>query len=130
MNLLDENFPEDQLPFLQQWRIPFRQIGHEMEAYGTADENILPVLHRQRRATFFTLDKDFFQPRLCHPSYCLVWLDVRADDAAEYLRCFLAHPRFCTVAQRMGKVARVHHDLIHFWERNLAPLQSADWPRR
>jgi hypothetical protein len=77
--------------------------------------------------TFFTLDWDFFDPVLRHPAYCLAWLDVRADDAAYFLRCFLKHPAFDTAAKRMGVVARVHHDGVAFWQRNRTPLQSARW---
>jgi len=65
-----------------------------------------------------------------HPDHGLVWLDVRADDATYCLRRFLAHPRFKTLAQRMGVVGRVHDEGIHFWERNRARLQRASWPAR
>lgn len=77
MNLLDENFPADQAPLLRAWRIPFRQIGREMARLGTKDPDILPLLHRHRCVTFFTQDGGFFESTLCHPAYCLVWLDVR-----------------------------------------------------
>ena len=130
MNLLDENFPDDQVALLRQWGVPFRRIGREVAAFGIQDDNLLPFLHRQRRATLFTLDDDFFQRRLCHPAYALVWLDVRADDAAEYLRRLLRHPRFRAVGKRMGTVVRVHHDGVHYWERNRPSLQRVDWPKR
>ena len=54
MNLLDENFPEDQLPPLKEWRIPFRQIGRDVARRGIKDLDIIPLLHRLRRVTFFT----------------------------------------------------------------------------
>ena len=54
MNLLDENFPEDQRPPLQQWHIPFRQVGREWSHYGIKDPEIIPLLHRHRRVTFFS----------------------------------------------------------------------------
>jgi len=59
---------------------------------GIKDEDIIPLLHRLRWVTFFTQDEGFFQSALCHLAYCLVWLDVRADDAAYYTRLFLKHP--------------------------------------
>lgn len=126
MNLLDENFPEDQLPLLKHWHIPFRQIG-EVARWGIKDPDIIPVLHQIGRATFFTQDKDFFHAELCHDGYCLVWLDVRADDAALYVRRFLSHPQFRAEKKRIGKVARVHHDHIHFWQRNRSALQELEW---
>ena len=73
-------------------------------------------------------DQDFFQKELCHPAYCLLYLDVCADDAAEYVRRFLQHPRFDTQAKRMGVVARAHHEGIEFWQPNLAARQRANWP--
>jgi hypothetical protein len=127
LNLLDENFPEDQLPLLNEWRIPFRQIGRHVARLGIKDPDIIPLLHSLRRVTFFTQDWDFFNPTLCHPAYCLVWLDVRADDAALYVRRFLNHSAFDSQSKRMGIVARAHHAGIHFWRRNQTAIQRAEW---
>ena len=128
MNLLDENFPEDQRPLLREWHIPFRQVGRELACPGAQDPEILVLLHRQRRVTFFTQDQDFFEASLCHAAYCLVFLDVRADDGACFMRRFLRHRRFDSAAKRVGVVARVHHDGVHFWLRNRRTLQFATWP--
>jgi hypothetical protein len=128
LNLLDENFPDDQRSLLRAWRIPFREIGGHAGHFGVKDDDILPLLHRQRQVTFFTQDEDFFRRQFCHPAYCLLWLDVRADDAAYYVRRFLRHPRFSTIASRLGVVARARHNGIHFWQRGLNPIQSAPWP--
>jgi len=128
LNLLDENFPEDQLPLLKHWRIRVRRIGTDVARLGAKDTDIIPALHRVGRVTFCTQDKDFFDPALCHPAYCLVWLDVPADDTAWYLRRFLKHKRFNTVAKRMGVVARAHPDGIHYWQRTRDVLRSAAWP--
>ena len=118
--LLDENFPKDQLPLLKDWRIACRLIGRDAGRLGVKDPDIIPLLHQHRGVTFFTLDWDFFDAALCHTAYCLVWLDVRADDASHFVRRFLKHPRFSTQALRMGIVARVHHEGIEFWQRNRA----------
>jgi hypothetical protein len=125
LNLLDENFPEDQRFLLRKWRIPFRQVGREFACPGAQDAEILVLLHEQRRVTCFTRDQDFFDASLCHVAYCLVFLDVRADDAAYHVGCFLRHARFKSTVKRMGVVARVHHDCIHFWQRNRRVLQFA-----
>lgn len=127
MNLLDENFPEDQLPQLRAWRIPFRRIGHDLGRTGLKDPDIIPLLHRLKRLTFFTLDWDFFKSRLCHPAYGLVWLNVRADDAAYFLRRFLKHPRFNTQTRRLGTVVRVHYDGLQFWQLRQLRLQRVEW---
>jgi hypothetical protein len=63
LNLLDENFPKDQLPLLKEWHIPFRRIGQDIARFGVKDPDIIPLLHRHRGVTFFTLDWDFLTPR-------------------------------------------------------------------
>lgn len=60
MNLLDENFPEDQRVVLRGWGIPFRQIGVDLGHRGVKDDNIIRLLRRQRHVTFFTHDEDFY----------------------------------------------------------------------
>jgi hypothetical protein len=130
LNLLDENFPDDQRSLLRGWRIAFREIGRHTGSFGVKDDNILPLLHRHQGVTFITQDEDFFRRELCHRAYCLLWLNVRADDAAYYARRFLRHSRFNTVAKRMGVVARAHHKGIQFWRRNNQLSQSTPWTDR
>src|SRR5215470_15179255 len=117
MNLLDENIIEAQRQQLARWRIRVRQIGVEIGAVGMNDrEEILPLLHTLRRPTFFTRDHDFYHPWLRHPNYCLVYLEVRPDEAALFIRRVLHHSHLRTQAQRMGKVVRAHHEGISFWQ--------------
>jgi hypothetical protein len=71
VNLLDENFPEDQRPLLRQWGIRFRQIGRDVGWFGVKDDNVIPLLHERRGVTFFTQDQGFFQLRNCHAAYCI-----------------------------------------------------------
>ena len=84
-----------------------RQIGRDIADYGIHDTNIIPLLHRLKKATLFTQDKDFFKQNLCHSAYCLAWIDGKPGEAALYLRRFLRHRQFATQAKRMGVVARV-----------------------
>ena len=127
MNILDENFPEDQIPKLRTWGIPVRQIGRELSRPGVKDTDIIPLLHRLRHATFLTQDKDFFKQALCHLLYCIAYLDVPADDAARYVRRFFRHARFDIEVKLMGIVARAHHNSIHFWHRHHFELQEVEW---
>jgi hypothetical protein len=106
---------------------PCRQIGTDFARLGAKDSDIVPLLHRKRGVTFFTLDLDFFKASLCHPAYALIWLDVRADDAAHTTRRFLKHPQFNTRVKRMGVVARAHPAGIDFWQRKPATLQRVRW---
>ena len=127
MILLDENFPNDQLPLLKDWGIAFRLIGRDVGRLGVKDPDIVPLLHQHRGVTTFTLDWDFFNPNLCHTAYGVAWLDVRADDAAHFVRRFLKHPRFKSQALRMGIVARIHHQGIELWRRNRPGRQQERW---
>jgi hypothetical protein len=128
MNLLDENIIEAQRQQLARWRIHVRQIGVEIGAVGMNDrEGILPLLHTLRRPTFFTRDHDFYHPWLRHPNYCLVYLEVRPDEAALFIRRVLHHSHLRTQAQRMGKVVRAHHEGISFWQVKVDNQQTVTW---
>ena len=127
MNLLDENVRDDQRTLLRQWRIPFRQIGKELSRSGIQDDNLLPLLHRLKRPTFFTQDEDFFKRHLCHPAYCLVWLNVSNIEAAFYVRRFLRLSAFRTQRQRLGKVVRVHPGGTSYYEAGRRELVKVVW---
>ena len=73
---------------------------------GMKDDEIIPLLHQLDRPTFFTLDGDFYDRRLCHNGYCLVHLDIEEEMAAEYVRRLLRHRDLNTKAKRMGRVIR------------------------
>jgi hypothetical protein len=128
MLVLDENLPEAQCQQLRKWRIRFRIVGVDVASWGAKDENLLPVLHKLPNPTFFSLDQDFYRPAWVHHSYCLVWLDVTDDHAAEFIRRLLRHPSFDSHAKRMGLVARVHVAGVDFWR--LKTRSSVSWPNR
>lgn len=127
MNLLDENIPLEQRDLLRAWGIRCRVIGQDIAELSIADDNILVLLHRLKQPTLFTRDEDFFRRDLAHENYSLVWLDVVPGEAALFVRRFLRHTRFRTKAARLGVVARVHHDGVHFWQRYRAALESVAW---
>jgi hypothetical protein len=115
MNILDENIEDDQWKDLRSQRIRVRKIGKEIGRLGMTDEEIIPLLHQLRSGTFFTRDADYYEPWLCHASYCLVYLDIPSEDVALMVRRFLRHPRFRTWAKRSGKVIRVSYAAIRVW---------------
>jgi hypothetical protein len=114
VNILDENIPNTQTALLESWRIHFKQIGIGTGRLGMTDTDIIPLLLTEHLPTFFTRDRGFYNPRLCHSKYCLVVLDVRRDEAASFTRRLLRHPAFNTRAKRMGKVVRVTRARISF----------------
>jgi hypothetical protein len=56
-----------------------------------------------------------------------VLLDVAFDEAAEYIRRFLRHKAFRTQSQRMGKVIRVRHSGISYWQVKLEAERALSW---
>ena len=127
MNILDEQIPESQRQLLRSWRVPIRQIGHDTGQKGLKDYQIIPFLLQRRRATFFTLDFDFYRRDLCHARYCLVCMGVKKEEAAMYVRRLLHHPEFDTVAKRMGKVVRVSSMGLAMWRLHAEQEAYFDW---
>ena len=127
MNVLDENIPENQRQLLRSWRVPVRQIGYDLGRQGLKDREIIPFLMDLRRATFFTLDADFYKRNLCHAKYCLVAMDIRKQDAAVFVRRFLRHPGYDTIAKRMGTVVRVAPSGLTVWGLHAASEIHLGW---
>ena len=129
MNILDANIIAGQRDLLARWRIPFRQIGRELAHRYDTDDAIVPQLLRLKAPAFFTRDRDFWKPALCHPALCFVWLDVPASQAARYIRAFLRHPAFKTRTARLGKVVHVHTAGIVFYRERHAKAEQMTWLR-
>ena len=115
MNIVDENIIDNQCQLLRKWRIPFRQIGDGIGRQGMKDKEIISLLHGLPRPTFFTRDDDFYNRSLCHSGYCLVYLAIRKDETAVFMRRFLRHKKFNTAAKRTGSVIRVSHSGLSVW---------------
>jgi hypothetical protein len=115
MNILDENVPESQRALLRGWRVAVRQIGQDVGRKGMKDQEIIPLLHQLDRPTFFTLDSDFFDRRLCHEGYCLAHFDVEEEVVAEYIRRLLRHRELNSKSKRMGSVIRVSSSGLAIW---------------
>lgn len=115
MNILDEDIGQSQRRQLEAWRIHCRQIGVTIGRASLKDqEGILPLLHRLKHPTFFTLDHGFYRPTVLRQGYCLVFLDVWEDEVAVYVRRFLRHPQFRARSQRMGKIVRIRHSGVTY----------------
>jgi len=91
------------------------------------DQEILALLHRLRRPTFFTRDEDFYARHLCHARYGLIYLAVAKDEVAPFVRRLLRHPEFDTVAKRMGAVVRVSHVDLSVWRLHAEQAVHVAW---
>ena len=127
MIILDENVIENQCELLRSWRIRFRQIGFEIGRPGIKDHEIIPLLNKLRRPTFFTRDDDFYNRKLSHAKYCLAHLAVRKDEVALFVRRVLRHQEFNTEAKRIGTVIRASHTGLRVWHFNAAKEVRYDW---
>ena len=127
MNILDENIIDSQRQLLRSWRISIQQIGYEVGSQGMKDKEIIPFLHQLRRPTFFTRDDDFYNRSLCHAKYCLVYMAVRKDEVAIFVRRFLRHREFDTQAKRMGVVIQVSHTGLSAWRLHAEKSIRFDW---
>jgi hypothetical protein len=127
VNILDENIIDSQRRLLNSWRISVRQIGYEIGQKGMKDREIIPFLHQLNQPTFFTRDDDFYERRLCHAGYCLVYLDVRKEEAAIFVRRVLRQTAFKTKAKRIGKVIRASHVGLALWNLNAGKEEYLDW---
>ena len=127
MNILDENIPGNQRQLLKSWRVRVRQIGYDVSRKGIKDDEIIPFLIGQRQPTFFTRDFGFYDRKLCHTDYCLVFLDIRRDEVATFVRRLLRHPQFNTKAKRLGRVLRVSQIGLHLWKLHAEEEIAVSW---
>lgn len=129
MNVLDENIIDNQRRQLQSRRVYVRQLGHELGRKGMKDGEIIPFLLGLSQPTFFTRDDDFYDRKLRHAGYCLVYLDVRKEEVAVFIRRFLRHPEFKTKARRMGRVIHVSHVGLSAWKLHAEQEERLGWPK-
>lgn len=128
MNILDENIDSPTRARLRRLNVAFRHIGTDIGHSGMKDLNdVIPLLHEARHSTFFTRDGDFYSPALIHSGYCLVYLDVRPAESAEYIARFLRHREFRNRANRMGNVIRVHHGGVTYRNATSKGEKSVRW---
>jgi hypothetical protein len=127
MNIVDENIPSGELSRLRNKRIPFRKIGQDLGRKGIDDEDIIPLLHSLDRPTFFTLDEDFYDRRLCHERYCLIHLDIDEELAAFFIQRILRHRALNTKAKRMGLVIRAMPNELAVWRINIKKEARLRW---
>jgi len=125
--LLDENILDGQRLLLEAWRIPVRQVGVDQGRKGLQDEEIILLLRKLRKPTFFTRDSGFFRRDLCHRGHAVVVLSVGQYKVATFVRRFLRHHGFDTQAKRMGKVIRLSPTGLACWQLGHASAAFQGW---
>lgn len=127
MIILDENIPESQGQLLRSWRIRALLIGQDISEKGIKDDRLAKFLLKQSRPTFFTRDAGFYDRKLCHASYCLVYLAVRPNESAFFVRRLLRSPHFNVRAKRLGAVIRVSSAGLQLWRLRQAREIFLSW---
>jgi hypothetical protein len=97
------------------------------------DERVASILHTIKHPTFITIDDAFWDRRLRHNGYCMLYFVLRHDeqrDLPELLHRLLRLPEFRTRAARMGRVARVSREQVLFWQLHDETLHAIEWPSR
>ncbi len=129
MNILDENIRKSTYLLLLASHISIHQIGRDIGRAGMQDEEIIPLLHKLRRPTFFTCDLDFYKRQLRHSRYCIVYLSVAPDDVAKYIRLVLRHTALNTQAKRLGKLVEVTTLQLRIWQLHVQESVDFRWSK-
>ena len=127
MLILDELVTEDQRQMLLQNKIRVRQIGHELGTLGMSDKNIIRLLHQLTFPTFFTRDLGFYTPKLQHPEYCLVILQVNRSEVYQHISKFLQIDKFSTNNKRMGTVVLVSTRNVKYYDSRTSEESELNW---
>jgi hypothetical protein len=96
------------------------------------DDRVPEILRTLKTPTFVTIDHGFWSRRLCHPGYCILYLNLAKDEQErlpDLLRRLFRLPEFRTRAVRMGKVARIRQETVTYWEageKKVLSLPEAD----
>jgi hypothetical protein len=103
------------------------QIGIDWGETGWDDiEQIIPHLHHSK-ATFHTLDEDFFKQRFLHADYCIILYEVSLSDLVGCVVNLLRHPIFNTHANRLGKIIKVNLHYITYWDITDRKIHKLTW---
>lgn len=97
------------------------------------DERVPDILRSLRWQTFVTIDDWFWNRRLRHAQHCIVYAALPSEeqeDLPSLVRRLFRLPAFRTRAARMGKVARVSHEAVVWWQLGDADQHMNRWHPR
>ena len=97
------------------------------------DERIPSLLQTLRTPTFITIDKCFRDRAFRDRRYCIRCFDFSTGEQRDIpgaLRRPLRMPESRTRAVRMGKVARVSHDHVRWWQIGDEVEHAIHWGSR
>jgi len=89
------------------------------------------LLRHLKRRTFITIDKVFYNRKLCDNAYCLIYFHLAMEQQNQIpilLRRLFRIEGFRSVQERMGKVIHVSSEQIRYYQRHMAGEQYLAWP--
>lgn len=125
----DQLFLDDVLFPIARWR-PARYIHTVRPNEVVKDERIPMILRELRQPTFVTIDMWFWNRSLCDRRYCILCFPLSNEQQPlipGLLRHVLRLPEFSSRAARMGKVARIRHVGIDYWQVGSDQEQHVNW---
>ena len=122
MIVLDEQLNDYQIvQAIRQWYKGKVITINELRLHSVIkDDNIPTLLHRQKQATFVTINYDDFYHKIePHLNYCIVCFRLDGEDIdalPELLRELLSRDIFATKRKRMGLVISVRGGKVIWYE--------------
>ncbi len=126
-HILDEHVTAKHAAAIRRKVSSVAQLGVDWGETGWDDiEQIIPHLHHSK-ATFHTLDEDFFKRRFLHNDYCIVFYEIPINDFVKSVLNFLRHPLFNSHTKRLGKIIKVGLDNIIYWDIVDFKIHETKW---
>lgn len=96
------------------------------------DEAVPTILQTIRQPTFLTTNvSDYWRKMPAHAAYCMICFELTNEQIIEIprlLRIVLRFKEFKTKAARMGKILRVRHKHIDYYEIGFNQISTLNWP--
>jgi hypothetical protein len=108
------------LPALKRWITAIR-LQELRPGEHILDDRVPEILQSLNKATFLTIDHGFWDRRLCHPDYCILYFALRKDEQHQLprqLRRLFRLPQFRTRSAQMGVVARIQRETVVYWKED------------
>ena len=128
--LLDDQLDVHQVLFpIRKWA-KARLLHQVRPGEHVLDERVPAILRTLKQPTFITIDVHFWDRRLRHPDYAILYFVLRDDEQDQLpglLRTLFRRVEFRTRSRRMGKVSRVSHTHIDWWQFQTGAMQRVAW---
>jgi hypothetical protein len=96
------------------------------------DEAVPTILRTVKQPTFLTTNvSDYWRKMPAHAAYCMICFELTNEQIIEIPRLFrgvLGFKEFKTKSVRMGKILRVRHNHIDYYEVGSNQTFTLNWP--